>query len=84
MHQGMLSSVHEGMHWSMPQGRHQGMPWGMDASGEEEMREAMDRHGGGYGLKKEVEILILKYKERGCLEDVLKKIRLDVFGIDEL
>ena len=40
-------------------------------------------HGGGYGLKQEVAILIAKYKARECREDVLIKIRNDVFAIDE-
>ena len=39
------------------------------------------RFGGGKGLEDEVDILIAKWKARGAIESVLKKVRDEVFSI---
>ncbi|MEO0108682.1 MAG: hypothetical protein ABIK62_05860 [candidate division WOR-3 bacterium] len=46
-----------------------------------ELYRLKKQHGGGQGLKKEVAIALLKWKLRGAKEDVLEKIRDEVFAI---
>ena len=46
-----------------------------------ELYSLQKQHGGGEGLKQEVAIVLMKWKMRGAKEEVLAKIRNEVFGI---